>query len=217
MLKTLAWKEMRELLPLAVLALLVECFLLAMAVGVPLIPGIAVNRFIPFYSGPICTMMLIVAGIAAAVFGLQQTTRESSRGTFQFLLHRPAARDALFGTKLFVGLAVYVVAAGLPLSIYTLWAATPGTHASPFLWSFAAGVWLTWAMLPLLYLGGFLSGLRPGRWLGTRLFPLAGSLFIVLTVESIGVAPWIVLLTCAIAGAALFLAIMSVADTRDYS
>lgn len=216
MLKTLAWKEMRELVPLGVLALLVESCLLVTA-RAPLIPRIYGGGVIPFYNDPICNLMLIVAGFAAAAFGLQQTTRESSRGTFQFLLHRPAARDALFGTKLLVGLVIYVFAAGLPLGAYTLWAATPGTHASPFLWSLAGGVWLAWAMLPLLYLGGFLSGLRPGRWFGTRLLPLAGSLLVILATQFFDVATWIGLALCVIAGTALFLAIMYVADTRDYS
>jgi ABC-type transport system involved in multi-copper enzyme maturation permease subunit len=214
MLKTLAWKETRELMPLAALVLIVECLVAtAAASGIALTPWTYPPEGIPFYSDSTSKLMLWVGGLAAAVLGLTQTARESSRGTLLFLLYRPASRDAIFGTKLVVGTMVYAIASGLPLGVYTLWAATPGTHASPFLWSMAAPMWLVWAELVLLYLGGFLSGLRPGRWFGTRSFPLVGSLLIFVLLQF---PTSISLPVCALICAGLVLAILAVAETRDY-
>jgi hypothetical protein len=216
MLRTLAIKETRELAPLAALIFVVQCLLAAAAAsGIPLLPWTYPAEGIPFYADAICKLMLVVGGAAAAVLGLVQAVRESSRGTFPFLLHRPASRDALFGTKLIAGATVYVLSSGLPLAIYTLWAATPGTHTSPFLWAMAAPIWLIWAELILLYLGGFLSGLRPGRWLGTRLFPVGASLLILVLVQ-FAAGVWIAPIICAVASGALLAAILNVGTTRDY-
>jgi ABC-type transport system involved in multi-copper enzyme maturation permease subunit len=214
MLKTLAWKETRELAPLAALILIVESLVATAAgTGIPLTPWTYAPEGIPFYTDATSKLMLWAGGLAAAVLGLAQTTRESSRDTFVFLLHRPISRDAVFGTKLAVGATVYAIACGLPLGIYTTWAATPGTHSSPFLWSMAAPMWVVWAELVVLYLGGFLSGLRPGRWFGTRSFPLAGSLLIFVLLQF---PTSISLPVCALVCAGLVLAILTVAETRDY-
>ena len=77
--------------------------------------------------------------------------------------------------KLLVGVAVYLVCAAAAILVYAWWAATPGTHASPFEWSMTVPIWKVWITMPLLYLGAFLSGIRPARWVGTRLLPLAAA------------------------------------------
>lgn len=217
MLKALAWKESYELLPSTVLALLVQLILVAAAMGVPLLPYIEASGVIPFYQDTLCGMLLFVAALASGWIGLRQSGREASHGTFLFLLHRPATREAIVGTKLAVGLAAFLVIAGLPLTGYALWAAMPATHASPFLWSMTTWAWVILAQLPMVYLAGFLSGLRPGHWFGTRLLPLLGSLA-VLILAQVGFAwPWASLACCLAIDAALVLAIFEVAATRDYS
>lgn len=215
MLRTLVWKESRELAPMVLLALVVQLLVLGVATGLRLMPDFGWTGGIPFVDDTKCYWMLLVAGAAAAWIGLRQTARESSRGTYLFLLHRPASREAIFGTKLIAGLFAYAIFAGLPLGLYTLWAATPGTHASPFYWSLAAWAWLIFLRLPIVYLGGFLSGLRPGRWLGTRLLPLAGSF--VLMFYSGSSWPWLAVVNVTVICAVLMLAIVHVAATRDYS
>ncbi len=216
MLKTLIWKEVRELLPLVLLALLVQFYLVCTAIGMRLGPLSPEPIAIPFISDSFTYWLFIVAGVVAAILGLWQTWWESSRGTFQFLLHRPAKREAMFGAKLLVGVAVWLAIAVLPVLCYALWAAAPGTHASPFEWSMTAWAWLLCAKMPLVYLGAFLSGLRPARWFGSRFFPLAASLVVLAILQ---LAPWplAALLACLALEASYVLVILHVAATRDYS
>ena len=81
----------------------------------------------------------------------------------------------MIAAKLLVGVVVYLVCAAAATLAYAWWAATPGTHASPFEWSMTVQTWKVWIAMPLVYLGAFLSGIRPGRWVGTRLLPLAAA------------------------------------------
>jgi hypothetical protein len=206
--------------PLVALALVVQLYLLGAAFGLPILPYFVTRGVIPFIQDMPSVLLLMVGGLAAAVLGLWQTTREESRGTFLFLLHRPVSQKTIFGMKLLVGIAGYLLIAAVPLGWYTLWAATPGTHASPFFWWMAAPSWGVLAQMPLIYLGGFLSGLRPGRWLGSRLLPLFGTLLAWAFAQSLWLLVGSLLaeaLALALVAACLLLAIWHVAATRDYS
>jgi hypothetical protein len=190
------------------------------ALGLPLLPYVYVQGTIPFVRDVSCTLMLFVGALIAIVLGLWQTARESSGGTFPFLLHRPLDRDAIFGVKLVVGAAAYLAVIWVPLGCYALWAATPGTHASPFYWAFTTESWSLSLQLLLAYLGAFLAGLRPGRWLGSRLLPLLGTLFALALVQGLpGIVNSLALEGIAVVAiaASLIVAILYVARTRDYS
>ena len=109
-------------------------------------------------------------GRSGDCLGLRQTVGESIHGTWMFLLHRPVGWTRLIGVKLLVGVALYLVCGAAAILVYAWWAATPGTHASPFEWSMTVPTWKVWIVMPIVYLGGaFLSGMRPARWVGTRL------------------------------------------------
>jgi len=176
MLTGLALKELREIVWIAVAAMVVYFLILVAATGIGLAersPWSEAHK-LPFNVE--ITMNFVLVGACLAVgLGLRQTVGESARGTFQFLLNRPASRRALIGTKLLVGGGVYLVLAVAPLLLYAWWAATPGTHASPFRWWMTVLAWQGWLGGSLLYLGAFLAGLRPGRWHGTRLLPLVAA------------------------------------------
>jgi hypothetical protein len=217
MLRTLAWKELRELLPLALVALVVQIYLVCLATGVKLGPFEAPSGAIPFVDDTMVQLMVIVSSLAAIGLGLWQTMRESGRGTFLFLLHRPLPRATIFAAKLLVGGAVWLAISMLPMVCYALWAATPGTHASPFEWSMTGWAWHVGARLPVLYLAAFLSGLRPARWYGSRLFPLLGGLLALIVLPTLPVGWLIVLLATLAIDAAVVLVILDVASTRDFS
>jgi hypothetical protein len=217
MLKSLTWKETRELLPLVLVALLGQA-------AMPLFSLIDVNsqilpndRTIPFINDSTVGRIGLIGLLAALVFGLWQSGGELFRGTLLFLLHRPLTRTQIFGVKLLVGIALTVVIAGVPLTLYTLWAAMPGSHASPFYWSMAVPYWLNAARLPIAYLGAFLSGLRPGRWLGSRLLPAAAGLCCCLLLSLTNSVPWLSLALTLGAVALLLVAILHVAESRDFS
>jgi hypothetical protein len=226
MLKTLVWKESRELLPLVAFALLLQSYFVAAPANLQYLLMLSPVRLveppqvIPFVSDAVSSALFAVAGMFAVAVGLWQTMWESSRGTFQFLLHRPARRGAIFGAKLATGITVCLLVVCLPLVFYALWAATPGKHASPFHWSMTSWAWELCLLLPLVYLGAFLSGLRPARLCGSRFFPLAASLLAVVLMEALALGRGLPLVAM-IAGLALetvfVLVILYVAATRDYS
>jgi hypothetical protein len=175
---------------------------------------------IPFVDGSSCELIVLVAGAMAIALGLRQTLGESARGTYLLLLHRPASRRGVIGMKVFVGLAAYVICGAAAILIFGLWAATPGTHASPFEWSMTIDAWCALVPPAILYLGAFLSGLRPGRWFGTRLLPLVAAFCVVAIWEAMtegtnvgwGGVVFMLLLVVGLVDAIFF-----VAQTREYS
>ncbi len=218
MLKALVRKELRELLPLALLGVALELYLTCTATGMRL--GFFEERGwgpIPFVSDSTTQLFFYVSGGLAFALGIFQTMFESSRGTFQFLLHRPLTRNAIFGTKLLVGATLCLAVALLPIAAFGLWAATPGTHSSPFSWSMTAWAWLLGVQMLLVYLGAFLSGLRPGRWFGSRFLPLAGAVAAVFVLRSIVDWPWTSLFASLALEAGLVLVILDMGRVRDYS
>lgn len=170
-------KELRETIGIALGALVAYAYLVANGMGVNLLPYLNFfyvdERAIPFVGGLFPGAFVLVSGAFAMALGLRQSAWESARGTFLFLLHRPVSWGWLLGAKLLVGAAVYLLLAALPILLYGWWAATPGTHASPFFWSMTLPCWQIWVSMTAVYLGAFLSGMRPARWIGSRLLPLA--------------------------------------------
>ncbi len=109
-----------------------------------------------------------------------------------------------------------VTVIALPLAVYALWAAMPGTHASPFFWSMTEP-W--WRMIPaalVCYLGAFLTGLRPANWVGSRVWPLLPAIALAVGLKYVPVwAPlayvgFVALVTL------LLSSILETARTREY-
>lgn len=171
-----AFKELRETVGIAGVGLAVLAMLVTWSTGaVGQFFGMSRPGTIPFLSDSfVGTYAMLIVPLAIAL-GLRQSVGDFLGGAQLFLFHRPARRIQVFAIKLMVGALLVVVAGGLPILIYALWAATPGTHASPFAWSMTLTAWTTCAAAVLVYCGTFLSGLRPGSWYGTRLAPLAAS------------------------------------------
>ena len=220
MLARLALKEIRETAWIAGLALAANLFFVVVFTGVGLPEEMWGERYLyprlPFPDGANVSF-IVIAMCLAALLGLRQSLGEAVFGTYQFLLNRPASRNRLIGMKLLVGLGWCLGISALPILLYAWWAATPGTHASPFEWSMTSTVWRGWLGATVLYLGTFLAGLRPGRWVGTRLLPMVAGLGAAL----FGLIPlwwWSVELpTVLIVNVLLVVVILYVARTRDYS
>lgn len=229
-LSAMALKEMREIRGIALVALVIYSLLLvnAIAPSSPLnllsyvpVASSPYEQLPPFVSDGFLFRFHVVSALLAIVLGLWQTQGESVRGTYPFLLHRPVSRRWLIGVKLVVGMLAYLVPAALPLGIYTLWAATPGSHLGPFEWSMTWPAWAGWLAATVLYTGAFLTGIRPGRWYGTRLLPLLAAVMAVVvaaaTASTMYQAPlWIAPATVA-ADAWVIVVILFVARNRDFS
>ena len=178
MFRAIVVKELRGIREIALLALVLYALLLTSTVTPTVASGMPLLSFfcdggnapdVPFVYDSFMVHYLWISLLAAIAIGLKQTLGESGRGTYMFLLHRPASRRWLIGMKLFVGLATYLVCAATPILVYAGWAAT---HAMLFEWSMTLPCWGIWFAMVLPYLGAFLTGIRPGRWYGSRLLPL---------------------------------------------
>jgi len=227
--KALAVKELRETAWIAALALAANLLMLAPMQGVEwssLLSYSSSYAFIdyqipiPFVNDGFQRKLIVVGVILAMVLGFRQSIAEFMRGTYLVLLHRPLRRSLIFAVKMAVGAALVVVVSTLTVALYAWWAATPGTHASPFFWSMTVPAWWAAVCLPVVYLGAFLSGLRPGHWLGTRLMPLVTSLVaytILVALEREW--PWfaVAIAMLPMAVATFVFTIQYVARTRDFS
>ncbi|HEY2410769.1 MAG TPA: hypothetical protein VGI40_00920 [Pirellulaceae bacterium] len=212
----LLYKEFRETLPIGAMAL--AGFLLMMtSFGSSALPSYFSgpgSGTIPFINDPALAQFTTVAGLLAMGLGFSQSLRDFWGDAQLFLLHRPVSRRRIFGVKLGVGLAMYLACGLLPLVVYAAWAATPGTHASPFEWSMTTDTWKTWMNLTTLYLASFLAGIRPAAWFGTRLLPLAAAgLGTFLSEWTTG---WAWPIYVAAADALLAAAIFHTIETRDF-
>lgn len=221
MMRSLMHKELRECAGILAVAALVLLLLTAAHMDVaPLARWASFDQgAIPFLSDGFQMRFAFAAFALAAALGFRQSLGDFAGGAHAFLLHRPVTRRRLYGTKLAVGLAAYFALTAASILAYAIWAATPGTHASPFQWSLTAPVWTVWLAMSLTYLGAFLSGIRPAAWLGTRLAPLAaaagvaGAALAVVASGYLGLA-WLALLV----GHGLWaLLILHVAATRDFA
>ncbi|HLN32345.1 MAG TPA: hypothetical protein VK395_31740 [Gemmataceae bacterium] len=219
--RALAFKELREILGITVVALGAYLALVISLMGgkvfdwVPGMPG--GTHEVRFVGGEFTTFYTYVSLGFALALGFRQSAWELGKDTYLFLLHRPVSRNAIFLTKIAVGGGTLLVCSTLPIVLYGWWAATPGHHASPFAWSMTMSAWQIDLAMPLLYLGSFLSGLRPARWFGTRLLPLvAAGAFVFIFANS---SFWWLLSTalCLILSVLLVANVCYVARVRDYA
>lgn len=224
--KALAFKEARENVWLGAAALALLLFVVVSQTGWDegVLGSYGFRAFssgsseIPFVGDDFIIPATAVAALLAVALGFHQTLGEALRGTHLLLFHLPVSRRRMVWAKLGVGLAVYAVCTVLPVLVYAVWAATPGTHASPFAWSMTWPMWQKLFTVTMLYLGAFLCGLRPARWLGSRLLPLVVAVlptFILLE------APipwwWLPLLITAVVDGIFLACIQHVVRGRDFS
>jgi hypothetical protein len=226
MTRALLYKEFRETLPIALVGLACLLFVALDAMEYSPIP----NLLGPRYSGVIPFVGMdqffgrfnMAAGAFAIALGFWHALGDFWGDAHLFVLHRPIQRRAIYSTKLIVGLVAYLLCAAAPIVLYAAWAATPGTHASPFDWSMTLPAMIAWLSAVTVYLGAFLSGLRPAAWLGTRLAPLAsaGAVLGVATFAAHwpGGASWILAFLLVVAAdVALIASILYTASARDFA
>lgn len=217
--KALVWKELRETSGIAAAGVVAYLWFATSAMGIQLLPFSLFTRprQIPFLDDTILVAWGMISAALAVGLAARQSVGESWGGTFHFLLHRPLAREYLLGLKMLVGSGVTLLLGALALGAYAWWAATPGTHASPFEWTMTYPYWHAWISMPLLYLGAFLSGIRPAHWFGTRLLPLAAAAAVAALIQVLPYWSLVGLPAVALTCAVLVGSSLHVARTRDYS
>ena len=182
MVMALVRKELRETRAFAALALALYFVYLSKLTGTlspfltslfGLFPGMSAEvPDVPFVQGNFLSILFFIGVALAITLGFRQSAWEPSQGTALYLLHLPLPRHVIIMTKLSTGIGILLVCTLLPILIYAIWAATPGTHPGPFEWSMTGLAFHVWLSMPLAYLGAFASGIRPARWFGSRLLPL---------------------------------------------
>jgi len=227
--KALAYKEIRENTWLAAVALAAYGLIVLDNIGwsLPdLLAGVSrVHSYgyrtglhqIPFVASDFVTSIAIVSALLAVGIGFRQTLGESLHETWLLLWRLPIRRSALLHTKLLVGLVTYLLCAALPIAIFAAWAATPGTHASPFYWEMTLPAWASWFSITVLYLAAFLSGLRPARWIGSRLLPLAAAGLLVFVLHVAPFPWWLTALIVIVLQVVFLVCIQQAGRVRDYS
>ncbi|MBN2292500.1 MAG: hypothetical protein JXM70_08755 [Pirellulales bacterium] len=227
MFRAMALKEFREIRGVALAAMIIYGIITIAAIDyrspLNLFLYLPINwrEGIPFVYDSFVGKFYFFAALMAIILGLWQTFGESVRGTYPFLLHRPASTSWLMGMKLLVGTVVYLVASAIPLLIYGIWAATPGNHASPFEWSMTEPVWVSWSAMTIVYLGAFLTGIMPGRWYHARFLPLAASILVMVGVAVLANyvfagALWLCWIILAV-DIWIIILIVFIAKSRDYT
>lgn len=217
MTSALTLKELRETAGIAIFGFAGLLYVALVPMGLSPLPALiqsARGGEIPFVSDTFLMGFVLVAGGLAILLGFWQAVSDFTGNAQLFLLHRPISRERIYAIKLATGLTIYLVLAGLSVLLYAIWAATPGTHASPFAWSMTLPGWTAWLAISAVYLGAFLTGLRPGAWLGTRLAPLVGACGLAMLAAAIPpvAVSWLLLLAL---DALLVLLILFVARERD--
>lgn len=218
MTSALTYKELREVAGIAVLGLAALVLVAAGNMGWSPLPGMFTSMqqgTIPFVSDSfLLNFGLAACGLAMAL-GFRQSLGDFRGDAQLFLLHRPVSRGRIYGTKLLVGLGVYLICGLTPILLYGWWADLPGTHASPFDWTMTGAAWTAWLAMTAVYLGAFLSGIRPAAWFGTRLAPLAAAGVLAMLAAML---PWTLGLLALVAIDALLLAaILFVVEARDFA
>ena len=222
MYKALAFKELRETAGIAAIASIAYLAVIAFEVGFNII-GVRVERNvdpIPFVGDAFLSWFLAISVLFAASLAFWQTVTENTRGTWLFLLHRPIMPWRLIAVKLAVGAGLYLSVSAAAILVYAIWAAIPGTHASPFYWWMTTVDWESWIIVLICYFGVFLAGIRPGHWLGTRVLPAvtAGLAAVLCGVLGFELRWQIAGLFASLLCSAVFIgSILYVARTRDFS
>ena len=179
--KTILWKEWRENGRWGVLALLGLAIALAYSVS-------AVNPYSSSGQTDKCAsvwnaaylVMTFGCPLIALALGFAQVMPELRRDQWAFLVHRPLPWSVIFGGKAIVGIALSLIAAGLPFLVFVFWTATPGTVPAPFDWRLTLpGVASLLTVIPC-YFAGMLTALRPARWYGSRALGLPAAIAAVL-------------------------------------
>lgn len=214
MLKAIVWKEFRELLPAVVVAVMLQMILLYFLVG----PGSNAYHVPPDQIQATVSILAQIGVLFAAVFGVWQNKTEKNQGTFLFLLHRPARRDAIVGSKLLAGVGLCLLTLVLPLACVTYWAEVrvlARSGGQSFLWLVSAPVCLS---IVLIYLGAFMSSLREASWYKSQFLPLFAAIAIgILLAILANIWTPFVLIAMPIVQACFVVAIFYEAVTRSYS
>lgn len=231
MIRSLVVKELWDLRGVIALGALAHAMVLANLLGMKVYEWLPMRDpdELPFPSS-FGNFLAFYSFLFAGALGLMQGLSDSRGQRWLFVLPLPIRREHWILGKLGIGFAIWLLFALGTLLLGIGIVHIPGVFPAPFEWWMARKTFHWLVLIPVVYLGGFLSGIRPGSWFGTRLLPLLGAgLFAALIIESTDlvyspvsafdrVSPflWVYGLCFGLFYASMILAILQVAQKRDY-
>ena len=160
--KSLIWKELRENLKWVPIPSLV--ILLVFLIEKPSQPMLDTTDSYFF------CLTAVVFGLG---MGFLQVIFEAHGDKRSVLLHRPLTASQVFAAKALAGIALYLLALGIPFISLESWYAAPGNLAAPYHWATSLP-WLADILSGLVYyFAGMLVAQREARWFGSRGLALA--------------------------------------------
>ena len=142
-------------------------------------------------------------GIFGALLGFLQIRRENHPDLRAFLIHRPLSRTGIFLGKLIAGLALYLIAAGLPLVCLIILVQVPGRVAAPFEWAMTLPAAVAFLAGIACYFAGMIARQPQARWPVSRALALgAGILAMAAPYGEFWQALLLILVSCAFLGTA---------------
>jgi len=166
--KTIIWKELRENLKWAALALLCLALAQTFALYQQRDNVSSFDSNITLCSPAYLLVGLVGCVIVGAGLGALQILPELNRDRWAALLHRPISRSTLFLGKVAAGLLLYLLATVIPLLISVVYVALPGKFPTPFIPRMIVPAASNVALGIAFYSLALLVSLTRGRWFGRR-------------------------------------------------
>lgn len=185
--KSLIWKELRENIRWALLAMIV--FGGAMAYALYQAP----NDYQSYYYNDGITLLkksfLLVTTFGAPIIGLflglMQILPELKRDQWAALLHRPVSRGTVYAGKSLSGVILYGIAAVLPFALAVWYVVTPGNFGAPFVPGMESAGLADVATGLAYYFAALLLALQRGGWGGLRALPVLAAIHMSYFVQSV--------------------------------
>jgi hypothetical protein len=166
--KAIIWKELRENLKWAALAFL--CLLLAEIYALHTQGNSAGDSTgsVTLCGSTFLMVSVLGCALVGAALGAVQILPELRRDQWASLLHRPVPRGVIFLGKVVAGLALYLMATGVPLLVSTAYAAWPGAFPAPLVPGLLRPALSDVLLGAVFYFAALLAALHRGRWFGAR-------------------------------------------------
>lgn len=184
--KAFVWKELRENVKWAFLAMLAfgiaGCYALYQTpYGYP---DFYYNSGITLCKNSFLLVTTFGCPAIGLFLGLMQILPELKRDRWAALLHRPVSRGLIFWGKASSGLVLYVAATVIPFALAVWLVATPGNFGAPFLPEMMKPGIADICTGAAYYFAALTMALQRGGWPGLRAFPLLAAVNVSYFVQS---------------------------------
>ncbi|HSI11338.1 MAG TPA: hypothetical protein VK961_04810 [Chthoniobacter sp.] len=166
--KTIIWKELRENLKWAALAILCLTLAQTFALYQQRDNVSSIDSNVTLCSSAYLLVGLVGCVIVGAGLGILQILPEQNRDRWAALLHRPISRSTLFLGKVAAGLLLYLLATLIPLLVSVVYVAMPGQFPTPFIPGMIVPAASNVALGVAFYSLALLVSLTRGRRFGRR-------------------------------------------------